>query len=96
MLAFSKNLHTDLDVAIGRREDFGATGREAISAQNIDFLDVAIDEKSEEISEKDVANDSTTNFGDARDDETEEIDFDSETCETTDFDFLTCRVRICS
>ena len=61
MLAFSEDLHTDLGVAIGRREGFGATtGREAISAQDIGFLGVAAD--------KDfggVAGDSATDFGDA-------------------------------
>ena len=57
---FSMSLHPDLGVAIGRREGFGATGREAISAQDIDFLGVAADEDSE----GGVASDSTTGFGD--------------------------------
>ena len=39
MLAFSKDLHTNLGVAIGRREGFGAAiGREAISDQDVGFL----------------------------------------------------------
>ncbi|KAG6994009.1 hypothetical protein G7Y79_00048g084050 [Physcia stellaris] len=50
---FSKALLIDLGVAIGKREGFGATtGREAISAQDIDFFGVAIDEDSEKISEE--------------------------------------------
>ena len=68
MLAFSKDLHTDLGVAIGRREGFGATtGREAISAQDIGFLGVATDKDSEGGSEEGsegVASDLATNFGD--------------------------------
>ena len=65
---FSKGLHTDLGFAIGRREGFGATGREAISAQDIGFLGVATDEErgSEGL---EVAGDSATNFGDAGGDE---------------------------
>ena len=51
-LAFSKGLHTDLGVAIGRREGLGATiGREAISAQDIGFFDVATDEATDEVDE---------------------------------------------
>ena len=56
MLAFSNGLHTDLGVAIGRREGFGATtGREAISAQDIGFLgvaDVAADGVGDTLSER--------------------------------------------
>ena len=52
MLAFFNDLHTDLDVAIERRENFDATDRETISAQDIDFLDVATDEKSDENTEE--------------------------------------------
>ena len=63
MFAFSKNLHTDLNVAIEKREDFDATiGFETISAQNIDFFDVAIDKNSDESSERNVASDSIINF----------------------------------
>ena len=91
------SLHIDLSVAIERRESLNATiDRETISAQNINFLDVAIDKNSSENSEE-VANDSTTNFDDERNDEI--IDWDDEICaknETIDFDFLTWRVRICS
>ena len=69
MLAFSNGLHTDLDVAIGRREGLGATiGREAISAQDIGFPGVATDEDSGEgsegVSEGGVASGMATNFGD--------------------------------
>ena len=70
MLAFSKGLHTNLGVAIGRREGLGATtGREAISAQDISFLGVATDEDSEGVSEGGVASDMATNFGDVGDEE---------------------------
>ena len=63
MLTFFKNLHIDLGVAIGKRENFDATiDLEAISAQDIDFFDVAIDKNSDENSEKDVVSDSTINF----------------------------------
>ena len=51
-LAFSKGLHTDLGVAIGRREGLGATiGRAAIPAQDIGFLGVATDEVGDTLSE---------------------------------------------
>ena len=62
---FFKVLHIDLGVAIERRENFGATGREAISAQDIGFLGVATDKDSE----GGVASDMTTNFGDVGDEE---------------------------
>ena len=53
MFAFFENLHIDLSVAIEKRKNFDATtDRETISAQNIDFFDVAIDEKSDENIEK--------------------------------------------
>ena len=79
-------MYADFGVAIGRREGFDAvTGREAISAQNIDFLDVATDKNSGESSEG-VADDSATNFddveGDERDDEI--IDRGDETGEAGD------------
>ena len=66
MLAFSKGLHTDLGVAIGRREGLGATiGREAICAQDIGFFGVSTDKESEGVSEGiGVAGDSATNLGD--------------------------------
>ena len=110
MFAFFKNLHTDLDVAIGRRENFDAmTERDAISAQNIDFLDVAADEIDDIFSERsrtisDASIERDMSFDDVsdeeiidRDDEAEEVeDFDSKADETTDFDFFACRVRICS
>ena len=52
MLAFFNDLHIDLNVEIERRESFDATiDREIISAQDIDFLDVAIDEKDDTLSE---------------------------------------------
>ena len=53
-----------MGVAIGRREGFGATGREAISAQDIGFLGVAADEESDGVSEGGVASDSATDFDD--------------------------------
>ena len=69
MLAFSKDLHTDLGVAIGRREGFGATiGLEAISAQDIGFRGVATDKDSDEGSGG-VASDAATDFGDVGGDE---------------------------
>ncbi|KAG6989858.1 hypothetical protein G7Y79_00062g093360 [Physcia stellaris] len=74
MLAFFEDLHIDLDVAIEKRESFDATiERDAISVQDIDFLDVAIDENSEAISKEnfeeiEVVDDSTTNFDDVKDD----------------------------
>ena len=53
--AFFENLHIDFDVAIEKRENFDATtDRETIFVQNIDFLDVAIDEKTEKVSKKNV------------------------------------------
>ena len=66
--------------------------RETIFAQDIDFLDVAIDKNSSENSEE-MTDDSIINFDDVKDDVK---DFDSKTDETTDFDFFACRVRICS
>ncbi|KAG7007740.1 hypothetical protein G7Y79_00008g023780 [Physcia stellaris] len=52
-LAFSEDLHTDLGVAIGRREGFGATiGLEAISAQDIGFFGVATDGVGDTLSER--------------------------------------------
>ena len=79
--AFFENLHIDLSVAIERRENLNATmNRETISAQDIDFFDVAIDNDSEKVSKENsekvskksfekVTSDSTTNFDDARNDE---------------------------
>ena len=50
---FSMSLRIDLGVAIGRRESFDATiDLETIFAQNIDFLDVAIDEKDDTLFER--------------------------------------------
>ena len=57
---FFMNLHIDLNVAIEKRKNFDATNRETISAQNIDFFDVAIDENSE----KKIINDSIIEFDD--------------------------------
>ena len=56
-------MHIDLNVAIEKRENFDATNRETIFVQNIDFFDVAIDEKSDENFEK-VTDDSITDFDD--------------------------------
>ena len=111
MLAFFNDLHIDLDVAIGKRENFDAmTSREAISAQDIDFLDVAIDEindifseRSRTISDANIERDMS--FDDVNDekiiDRDDVKDFDSKTdetidCDEADFDFFACRVRICS
>ena len=66
MFAFFENLHIDLNVAIEKRESFDATtDRETISVQDIDFLDVAIDEKSDEISKKDVLFERSRTIADA-------------------------------
>ena len=94
---FSKALLTDLGVAIGRREGFGATtGREAISAQDIGFFGVATDKDSDAVSEGGVASDMATNFGEAGGEEvTESGGVGGETIDC-DFGFFACRVRICS
>ena len=64
MFAFFNVLHTNLGVAMRKRESFDATtDREAISAQDIDFRGVAIDKDSDEDSEE-VVSDSATDFGD--------------------------------
>ena len=85
MFAFFENLHIDLNVAIERRENFDATtGRETISAQDIDFFDVAVDEKSDEISKKVVVSDSTTDFDDVENDKEDEIDRNDEENESID------------
>ena len=71
IIDFSKILHIDLNVAIEKRKNFDATtDRETISVQNIEFRDVAIDEKSENVSKKifeKVTNDSTIDFDDEND-----------------------------
>ncbi|KAG6994197.1 hypothetical protein G7Y79_00046g082480 [Physcia stellaris] len=62
--AFFNDLHIDLDVAIGRRENFDAIiERDAISVQDIDFFDVAIDKNSDENSEE-ITDDSIIDFDD--------------------------------
>ena len=94
MLAFSKNLHINLDVAIGRRENFDATtDREAISAQNIDFFDVATDEIDDMLSERsrtisDASIERNKSFDDVEDEEITDRDDekDDETKEVNDFD----------
>ncbi|KAG7008418.1 hypothetical protein G7Y79_00006g020380 [Physcia stellaris] len=94
MLAFSNGLHTNLGVAIGRREGFGATGREAISAQDIGFLGVAADEESEGVSQGGVLSERSRtisgvgiargkSFGDEGGDEGGEEVIDSVTKEVT-------------
>ena len=88
MFAFFNDLHIDLSVAIERRESFDAViDRETISVQNIDFLDVAIDKNSEDVSEE-VASETTTDFDDVNDekiiDRDDVEDFDSKADETTD------------
>ena len=68
MFAFFNDLHIDLNVAIEKREDFDATiDRETISVQNIDFLDVATEKKSEKIFER-VTNDAIIDFDDEKND----------------------------
>ena len=89
MFAFFNDLHIDLNVAIERRENFDAmTERDAISVQNIDFFDVAIDEKDDTLSERsrtisDVEIERDRSFDDVsaekitdRDDETEDESID--------------------
>ena len=108
MFAFFKNLHIDLNVAIEKRKNLNATmSRETIFVQDIDFFDVAIDEKIDENSEK-ITNDSIIDFDDVNNemidrndetnDETKKINFDSEICAKNEivFDFFACRIRICS
>ena len=72
MFAFFKNLHINLNIAIEKRKNFDATtDRETISVQNIDFFDIAIDEKFENVSKKKfkkVINDATINFDDEKND----------------------------
>ena len=57
-----------MNVAIEKRENFDATNRETISVQDIDFFNVAIDEKSDENFEK-VIDNAITNFDDVKNDE---------------------------
>ena len=65
MFAFFNDLHTDLNVAIEKRENFDATtDRETISAQNMSFLDVSTDKNSDK-----VIDDSTTNWNNEKNDE---------------------------
>ena len=86
------------------------TNRETISAQDIDFLDVAIDEIDDILSERsrtisDASIERDMSFDDVNDEKIIDRDdvenFDSKTdktidCEKTNFDFFACRVRICS
>ena len=94
MLAFFKNLHIDLSVAIERRENFDAIDRETISAQDIDFLDVAIDEIIDEVEDalferlrtiSDAEIERDKSFDDASDEKI--IDRDDETDEVDDIDY---------
>ncbi|KAG7007442.1 hypothetical protein G7Y79_00010g029430 [Physcia stellaris] len=63
--AFFENLHTDLSVAIERRENFDATiDREAISVQNIDFRDVAIDKNFDAFSKENVLSERSRTISD--------------------------------
>ena len=110
MFAFFKILHINLNVAIEKRENFNTTNLDAISVQNIDFFDVAIDEIIDEIENAffeclrtifDAKIERNKSFDDAKNDEI--IDWNDETesenivdfCKTN-FDFFACRVRICS
>ncbi|KAG6985312.1 hypothetical protein G7Y79_00115g101750 [Physcia stellaris] len=65
MFAFFENLHIDLSVAIEKRKSFDATNRETISVQNIDFLDVAADNDSDENFEKNVLFERSRTISDA-------------------------------
>ena len=66
MFAFFNDLHIDLNVAIEKRKNFDATtNRETISVQNIAFRDVAIDEKFDEISKKNVLFERSRTISDA-------------------------------
>ena len=48
-------MHINLNVAIEKRKNLNATiDRETISVQNIDFFNIAIDKKFDEISKKNV------------------------------------------
>ena len=101
MFAFFNDLHIDLNVAIEKRESFDAAiDRETISAQNIDFFGVAIDEKSDAISKEnseeiEVADDSTTDFDDVENDEVIDRD-DEENDETEKVDDETDDSEICA
>ena len=93
MLAFFKNLHIDLSVAIERRDDFDVvTDRETISVQDMNFFDVAIDEVDDTFSERSrTISDVEIERDESFDDVSDETD-DSKICaesETIDFDFLT-------
>ena len=92
---FFNDLHIDLNVAIERRKNFDAAiDRETISAQDIDFLDVAIDVKSDDtLSESsrttsDVEIERDKSFDDVSDEKI--IDRDDETEEVDDIDFEIC------
>ena len=53
MFAFFNDLHINLNVAIEKRENFDAMiERDAISAQDIDFFNVSIDETDDTLSER--------------------------------------------
>ena len=90
MLAFFNDLHIDLNVAIERRESLNATiDRATSSAQDIDFLDVAIDKKGDTLSERsrtisdvEIARDKS--LDEVRDEDV--IDWDGETEEVGDID----------
>ena len=86
-------MHIDLNVAMKKRENFDATDRETIFAQDIDFFNVAIDKDSDAISKKNVTNDMIINFDETKDekmidrnDETKKVN-DIDCCETN-FDFF--------
>ena len=72
--------------------------RETISAQNIDFRDVAIN-KTSDFEREEVTGDSATNFGDVEDDKEDEIDRDDEkddeTGKVNDFDSKTDETTDC-
>ena len=97
-------MHIHLNVAIEKRKNFDATtDRETIFVQNIDFFDVAIDEKSDEILKK-IIDDSITDFDDTFSERSRTMsdvkiaknkNFDDEKnenidCFETNFDFEIC------
>ena len=60
-------MHINLNVAIEKRKDFDATiDRETIFAQNIDFLDVAIDKNSDENFEENVFSERSRTISDVK------------------------------
>ena len=93
MFAFFNTLHIDLNVAMKKRENLNATiDRETISVQNIDFFDVAIDEKNDTLSERsrtisDASIEKDMSFDDENDEKIIDRDDETENDETEKIDF---------